>query len=176
MAHLPFSSKPNEASESLTESTWSNLKHVYKYRQKRTLASQITFLNSRIPSACTHFVVQILIKREWVAGGNPDFQNLLLSSLLHSIISSVGGAKDRGEGHSVAISRHMRVHLLEDLIDEQSYVVLLFAIDGLTVDDARLSDTETEDTPITVDEGANVLCQYLCVCVWYGNMDSHSSY
>lgn len=56
------------------------------------------------------------------------------------------------------------MHLLEGLIDEQSYAVFFSAGDIVTIDYSCLANTKTKDATIPIDEGANVLRQELWGC------------
>lgn len=116
----------------------------------------ITTVLLSICISLTHLMIAILIERERIAPGNSDFQHLQFRDFLDSISTSVGGAKDRSECHSVAIGRHVRVHLLKNLVDEQSYVVLFSTRHLFSVDDSSLTSTKAKDSTVSIDEGANV--------------------
>lgn len=99
-----------------------------------------------------HLMILIFIERERVAGCNPDLQHLHFCNLLATITSTERGAKNWSEGHPVGVGWYMRGHLLENLIDDQSEVVLLLAADFIPVDGPCLAHTETKNSTVSVEE------------------------
>ena len=109
----------------------------------------------------THLVILILVEREGVARCNSDLQHLHFCSLFDTIISTVRGAQDGREGYPVGFCPYVGSHLLENLVYDQSKIVLLFTVDNFPVDDPCLAYTKTKDSPVSIQKGTDVLRQDL---------------